>query len=237
MDEWSTDESDDAYSTDRWESYSDLMAVMLMVFALVLSAIMLVSAQETQRSEVRRIELDGLRQEAANRMGVRAEIIEALRTSLAEYEVKVDSSTGAIRIGASVLFAQDEATVTDSGKVVLGDVMGVYTHVFFDSKFEQYLSRIIVEGHTNSDGEYLYNLELSQKRAQNVMRHIVSIYDSTPWENPLKRYMVASGRSEMDVLKRDGIEDKDASRRIEFKFSLKDEEMIEELQRMLSKKP
>ena len=167
MDEWKADESADEYSTARWESYSDLMAVMLMVFALILSAIMLVSAQESVQSEARQTELAEWRREAQDRMGVRRQIIEALRTSLADYQVEVDASTGAIRIGAAVLFAQDDTLVSDRGKAVLRDVMSTYTEVLLNTEFQQFLSRIIVEGHTNSDGPrgnvYLYNLHLSSK--------------------------------------------------------------------------
>jgi chemotaxis protein MotB len=237
MDEWTADSADDAYSTDRWESYSDLMAVMLMVFALVLSAIMLVSAEESRKSEDRQAELDRIGAVAEARMGVRLKIVDALRGALEDYDVEVDTSTGAIRIGAAVLFAQGDATVTPGGQDVLRDVMAAYTDIFLNSEFEQYLSRIIIEGHTNSDGRhgdvYLYNLDLSQRRAQNVMRHIVEIYRGTLFEEALKKYMVASGRSMMDLQLRNGVEDKEASRRIELKFSLKDEEMVDELQQML----
>ena len=37
-----------------------------------------------------------------------------------------------------------------------------------------------------------------------------------------------------EILVSDGVEDADASRRVEFKFSLKDSEMIEEMNRILS---
>ena len=51
----------------------------------------------------------------------------------------------------------------------------------------------------------------------------------------LQSIMTAKGRSSSDlVYNDDGTENKDASRRVEFKFSLKDSEMIEEMQRILN---
>jgi chemotaxis protein MotB len=45
--------------------------------------------------------------------------------------------------------------------------------------------------------------------------------------------LVASGRSYLDAIKIDGIEDKDASRRIEIKFRLKNEDAMYEIERIL----
>ena len=51
----------------------------------------------------------------------------------------------------------------------------------------------------------------------------------------LQEILTAKGRSYSDlVYDADGNEDPDASRRVEFKFSLKDAEMIEEMNKILS---
>ena len=53
-------------------------------------------------------------------------------------------------------------------------------------------------------------------------------------KNKLQQIMTAKGRSYSDlVYDANGREDADASRRVEFKFSLKDSEMIEEMNRIL----
>ena len=51
----------------------------------------------------------------------------------------------------------------------------------------------------------------------------------------LQQILTAKGRSYADlVYNADGTENAEASRRVEFKFSLKDTEMIEEMNRILS---
>ena len=48
------------------------------------------------------------------------------------------------------------------------------------------------------------------------------------------KILTAKGRSYADLIYVNGVEDSEASRRVEFKFSLKDAEMIEEMNRILS---
>jgi outer membrane protein OmpA-like peptidoglycan-associated protein len=236
-------------SSDYWMTYSDLMANLLMVFALIICVSMLMAARERREfiTKVERQErqlgektdeLGRVARSAAERLGIRRKIIEQLRDRLAQYDVKVDQDTGAILIAAAVLFEQNQATVTAEGAEVLRLVMDAYTSVLLgDDKFRTHLSRIIIEGHTNDDGGYVYNLDLSQRRAFSVMTNILAKYADSPYAESLQRFMVASGRSLVDLIRLDtGDVDKVRSRRIEIKFSLKDEDTIKELAHILEGK-
>jgi len=220
-------------------TYSDLMAGLLMVFALVLSVLMVVSGHERVESEAERRELERRREVAERRLGVRMRIVDALRESLSSYEVTVDANTGDVGIGSAVLFEEGDDRVLVDGRDLLDSVVGVYAQVFFDSpEFEEALGRIIVEGHTNDNGprglmnNYLYNLDLSQRRAYNVMKYVVQAQGEGLYGDKLRHYLVASGRSFADLIYVDDNKarvDKERSRRIEIKFSLSDENMNKEL--------
>ena len=95
----------------------------------------------------------------------------------------------------------------------------------------EHLDKIIIEGHTDSDGGYLYNLGLSQKRAYAVMNYLLTL--DYIKKNNIKAKLVASGRSYLDAIKVNGVENKDASRRIEVKFRLKNEDAMYEIERIL----
>ncbi|NCB12483.1 MAG: hypothetical protein EOM78_12720, partial [Erysipelotrichia bacterium] len=103
-----------------------------------------------------------------------------------------------------------------------------------DKDMRKFIESITIEGHTNSDGSYLSNLALSQQRALAVMQFL---YDSNIIDKDLlSTYVNSSGRSSSDlILDKNGAEDKDASRRIEIKFSIKNEEAVKELQNFLGK--
>ena len=94
------------------------------------------------------------------------------------------------------------------------------------------IDRIVIEGHTDSDGGYLLNLDISQKRAYAVMSYLASL-EYTKKHN-LKPLLVASGRSYLDPVRlSNGKENKDASRRIEIKFTLKNDDAMNEIERIL----
>jgi len=113
----------------------------------------------------------------------------------------------------------------DSSKAILTSILSEYIKVLMDDpEIRSNLDRIIIEGHTNSDGTYLYNLELSQKRALSVMKFLLEVNPKV--KKDLEKYVTANGRSETGLIMHDGKEDKFASRRIEIKFRLKNDQAI-----------
>lgn len=173
-------------------------------------------------------------------IGVKAEVIEALKNEFSKNNISVDidSQTGALTLASSVMFDYDQSELTDSGKQVLEQILPIYCKVLLQDDYMKYLAEIIIDGYTDTDGDYSYNLQLSQQRSLAVAQYLLDIegnfLDSTQSTN-LKTYLTVNGHSMANpVLDSDGNVDKDASRRVEIKFRLKDEEMIEELNELLS---
>ena len=174
-----------------------------------------------------------------NIIGVKAEVVESLQQEFAKnnLNVNIDSQTGALTLDASVLFAYDDAELTEEGKTALRSVLPIYCKVLLEDSYKSYLAEIIIDGYTDTDGDYSYNLELSQKRSLAVAQYLLDIKsdflkDSQVQE--LKDCLTVNGHSMSDpVLDADGNVDKDASRRVEVKFRLKDEEMIQELNKIM----
>ena len=109
----------------------------------------------------------------------------------------------------------------------------VYLNVLMSPEFSEYVSEIIIEGHTDTEGTYMHNLELSQQRALAVAYFCLSeendFLDSATLES-LRNIVTANGRSFSDPIYDDyGQIDMDASRRVEFKFRLNDEDMVQEM--------
>ncbi len=111
-----------------------------------------------------------------------------------------------------------------------------YINILRREEFRDYISQIIIEGHTDDTGDYLYNLELSQDRAYSVVEAVYhEDVDELEYDDDLKEILTANGRSFGQPIYKDDGEtiDRDRSRRVEFQFRLKDEEMILEMQRIL----
>ena len=173
-------------------------------------------------------------------IGVKADVIEALKNEFSNNNINVDidAQTGALTLEASVMFDYDQAELTDAGKQALEQILPIYCKVLLQDDYMKYLAEIIIDGYTDTDGDYSYNLQLSQQRSLAVAQYLLDIQgnflDSTQSAN-LQNYLTVNGHSMANpVLDADGNVDKDASRRVEVKFRLKDEEMIDELNQILS---
>ncbi|MCR5773885.1 MAG: OmpA family protein [Lachnospiraceae bacterium] len=173
-------------------------------------------------------------------IGVRADLVEDLRNEFddSDLKVSVDEMTGGITFDASILFDYNKATLKPSGKKFLADFLPRYADILLSPKYKNNISEILVEGHTDTEGDYIFNLELSQKRALAVAEYCLSDDSNILSDSQLKdmRSLIsATGRSySKPVYDQNGEVDMEASRRVEFLFQLKDEEMVREMIDILS---
>ncbi len=145
--------------------------------------------------------------------GIKLKVISKLKDALGD-KINIDKKSGTLRLSSNILFDKGSATLKDGAKVELKSLFIDYIKTLVsDSEVRKYLDLIVIEGHTDSDGSFLYNLELSQKRAYAVMNYLLTL--NYVKEHNIKDKLVASGRSYLDQSLVDGIEDKDAFRRIE----------------------
>jgi len=165
--------------------------------------------------------------------GIKINVISKLREKLGK-SINIDEKSGAIKFSSNILFDQGQYKLKEESKKELSLILKKYLSALLeDETIKQYIHSITIEGHTNSDGTYLSNLQLSQKRALEVMEFL---YESNIINKDLiSKYINSSGRSSSDIIYKNGVEDKDNSRRIEIKFTVKNESAIKELQNFLGK--
>ena len=171
-------------------------------------------------------------------VGMKAEIISELSYSLsrANLTAAVDKNTGDIVLDSAVLFKTGSSTIMADGQYLLNRFIPIYLEVLLRPEYSDYLGQIVIEGHTDDVGTWESNMKLSQERAYEVMMYVLGMYaDGTVEKELLQQLLTATGRSETDLIYFPGtrVVDQDSSRRVEFKFSLKDAEMIEEMNRLL----
>jgi chemotaxis protein MotB len=156
-------------------------------------------------------------QQAEQLIETQTSVIDELSESFEEYGVSVDLNrdTGRVTLDSGVLFASDSAELSPEGQEYLEHFVRAYAPVILNGEGAGSVAQILIEGHTDSDGSYDYNLALSERRAQTVADACIAL------EPGLKPYIVIKGcASDEPVLLPDGAEDKDASRRVVFKFIL-----------------
>lgn len=169
-------------------------------------------------------------------IGVRTKIIQELSKALSAANLKasVDKTTGDITLESTVFFESNSSAIKEEGKQLLARFLPVYLGVLMQPEYADYIGEIIIEGHTDDQGSYMTNLKLSQNRALSVAEYCLSTLKKNQAAT-FQQLLTAKGRSFSDLIRNpDGSVNRSASRRVEFKFRLKDAEMIQEMNRILS---
>lgn len=195
------------------------------------------------------LEIDGARQELnatkmelENIVGIRTDIIGALQSAFNNSSMSVDAQTGSITFSSDVLFPNNSSVLSVDSQEALREIIPTYLDVLLQDNFRGYIAEIIIEGHTDTNGSYDWNMELSSRRASSVANFCLNSRNGLSEEKigQLTSLLTVNGRSfSRPVYKADaqggstGEIDMEASRRVEIKFRLKEDEMIEKIAEVL----
>ena len=212
-----------------WISYTDLITGFLIIFIVITLVLQLNIDKDTKR-----------RTEESNLKGYFKEKVDE-EFNNKNIQVLDD---GAIRFisgestgnSESMLFERNHRDPTNAFKTILND----FAFIFFDKVKDYYKSEdfdireIRIEGHTDSSGEYIRNIRLSNNRALEVYKYILSIpeySDRYPKEfkDFIKEKITIVGFGPSKILDSNGKyisnsnlqEDNDMSRRVEFRIIIK----------------
>lgn len=135
--------------------------------------------------------------------------------------VTVNAKTGEIALDSTILFDVNEYEIEPEGQEFLRKFIQIYTSVVFSDKYDNFVSTIMVEGHTDTNGSYDMNLTLSQNRAESVKNYCLSedCDVDQAYAASLKDMLQAVGYSyDQPIYDDNGGVDMDASRRVSFRF-------------------
>ena len=135
--------------------------------------------------------------------------------------VDINTITGEIALDATVLFAVNESEISAEGKEFLKKFTDIYTTVVYSDAYADFVSRVLVEGHTDTSGSYEMNQELSQARADSVKTYCASEecgIDAAYAELFLGSLEAVGYSYDKPVYDAQGNVDMAASRRVSFRF-------------------
>lgn len=277
-----------------WQSYSDMMAALLLIFILIIAITLAIYKQkrtdleeaqlqlnstrteleaskadlEASEEELRnslkeleeayaratmtqdeleaayleideaRAELNATKSELQDIVGIRTDIIGELQTRFSNSSMKVDAQTGSITFSSDVLFRYNSATLTEDSKKTLKEIIPMYLGVLLQDNFRPYIAEIIIEGHTDTDGDYQSNMTLSYNRANSVAKFCMNSANglTDAQIEQLQMILTVNGRSYSNPIYQMNSTEVDmaSSRRVEIKFRLKEDEMIEKITEVLN---
>lgn len=212
---------------DFWPTFTDLLATILLVVILIMVTTTIHNDNVTKAMqneiEERKKKIEEQEEQIAMLTGVRQDIVNKFEAEFKKtnLDIEIDKETGAIKFNADLLFETGKAEVRPEFKEQLKTFIPIYFNVLYKGNKES-IAEIVVEGHTDDVGSYMDNLDLSQRRAYNVVRYILSDeFGDFPFKAEVVKDITANGRSESQLKKKDGKVDRQKSRRVEFKFRLR----------------
>ena len=230
-------------------STGDLMASLLFIFILLLAGALLQVQEKSEEDE----RIAGAYNE------IKEKIYEALKSEfspeeLREWRAKIDKDTLCIRFQEpSMLFDKDKDRLKPRFQNILDKFFPRYVDVLMRREngdgayiFREHITEIRVEGHTDSDGGYFYNMNLSQKRAIEVLKYCMMQQRLTDEQRDwLEKTFTANGMAYSHPILRDrsgricpagsgaecpgAREDMQLSRRVEFRVRTDAEKQLEDI--------
>lgn len=141
-----------------WISFSDLMSGLMVLFLVVMSVALLAVTKRVSEEEIAK----------AQREKEIAELLSRVRAAAREFEgVTVEGQS--VNFGPRALFDFGSHQLSVDKAVVLRAFVPKVLAVANDPLGRKWLKRIVVEGFTDQQGTYLFNLNLSLQRSQRVL--------------------------------------------------------------------
>ncbi len=204
---------------EHWISVSDLMSGLMVIFLFV--AISYIRPVIEQREVVREIAVAWQQSELKLYERLNAEFSK----DLANWGAEIDKETLSVRFKApEILFDQGKANLRPRFVEILNDFFPRYLTVL--AEFRDAIDEVRIEGHTSSEWTgtndpqlaYFRNMALSQERTRAVLEHCLSLPAVGAERDWAREHITANGLSSSKPIRSDaGDEDRDRSRRVEFR--------------------
>ena len=183
-----------------------------MVLFLVVMAVTLVSVTES---------IDAVTRDAKKRSDEINHVMTMIAQDSISSRVGVDLQNFRIDLGKEVRFDSGSYTISASAGQFLRSYIPVLLRAKGTPEGQRWMRSVVVEGFTDEDGTYLYNLQLSLDRSRSV---VCSLFQSNGEEDALTQEQLRKvqelflvGGYSFNSIKKDKAE----SRRVEFKIDFR----------------
>jgi outer membrane protein OmpA-like peptidoglycan-associated protein len=210
---------------EQWISVSDMMAGLMMIFLFI--AIIYIQNISKYFSEVADVSDE-----------ICAELKQEFEEDRERWEMSICENGLLISFDSDSNFEVNSAALTEQFVAVMSEFFPRLMEVVYE--YRDSISELRIEGHTDSSFKsgsqlngYLYNTKLSQDRSRSVMDHALNLHKisyNPEYLNWSFAHVTAHGMSSSKrVFDPKGVENFEASRRVEFRLRTKAEERLLDL--------
>lgn len=220
----------DKHEDNPWVSISDLMSVLMMVFLFISVTYMIKITVDKKRIESIAMTYEKLQYD------LYLDLKKEFENDLKSWNAMLDESTLSIRFDEpDILFQVGSSELKENFKIILNDFFPRYLKILTSEKYKNDIEEIRIEGHTSSEWinkiseqeAYFNNMELSQDRTRKVLEYLLNRNWDSDIFNWTKMHITANGlSSSKPILDSNNIENKEKSRRVEFRVRTNAEKRI-----------
>lgn len=191
-----------------WISFSDLMSALMVLF-LVVMAVTLVAITDSMNKATK---------DSVERAAAISKVMALIAADPRSKGVGVDQQNHRIDLGKEVRFESGSFVINQDAGQFLRNYIPVLLKAKESPEGQRWIRSVVIEGFTDEDGTYLYNLQLSLDRSRSV---VCSLFQNAAMANGLtpsqlrkvQELFLVGGYSFNSIKK-----DKAESRRVEFKI-------------------
>ena len=221
-----------------WLSLSDMMTVLMVLFLIISVTIAVTSTSRLAK-------MTGVLSYVTKQEDLLCQNLEDnLLKKFSKRDLEIECNP--IRIiftNPNYEFEKNSNQLTSDFERALEIFFPIYLQTVNKWELRDLVDEIRIEGHTDSDGRYIYNMELSQDRARNVLSFAITLPELKKSEAHFqwsKSLLTANGLSYSRRLDQGGKvmrfpfkgeENKDRSRRVEVKLRTNTKEVLLALQK------
>lgn len=221
-----------------WLSISDLMSGLMIVFLFIAVAFMSRVADENIQMKKQKDTIEKVVQTYEDTKGsIYNDLYEEFKDDIDEWSMRIDRDGPISFIEPEVLFDSGKDELKPQFIDILNSFFPRYIGLVFN-KYKDNVAEIRIEGHTSSEwtggntelDSYFANMELSQDRTRNVLMHLINLEETQQYKDWLISKITANGMSYSQMIfDEQGNEDKEKSRRVEFRIVTNSDEIINEI--------
>ncbi len=227
-----------------WIPLADLMTVLMVIFLFIsISYMLTVNKKQAEKDKL-----------FTDFEKSKVELLKELQTEFKDdfrkdkWNAVLDTADLSIKfVNEKVLFDYGKSNLKQEFQTILSEFFPRYLTIIMQPKYRDKIAEVRIEGHTDIQGDYLYNIELSQDRTRNVLKFLFDLpyyqkLQSTE-QNQLKFWLTANGLSSGRTLDRNGNlttfsnlpPDDTKCRRVEFRIVTTSDELIRDAIKQIDK--
>ena len=206
-------------------SIGDLMAALLLIFILLLSSTLLRLQDEFENKT----------QIAKNYKAIKEIIFNELQNEFSKEiedgKLTIHKENLMIRFSPELKFESNDYKLNEEFRNTLSNFFPRYINIISKKKFQGNIEEIRIEGHTDNQAGYIWNMQLSQARTRTVLEYVL---DSTQYDNHQRGWLMenltSNGLSYSKPIADNNTENgRRLNRRVEFKIRTNAESQLEEI--------